>query len=114
MPENAAFRDIAYVRRVVEMRTDPLFRKIPVTVLSLGDIVFVGFGGEPFTHYATAVREGAKDKTVISVCCANGFEGYLPTKLAFEQGGYEATASAFTPNLEEDCVKAALGIIKTL
>lgn len=114
IPKDAPITELAYLRRVVEMRTDPIFRKLPVTMLALGDIVFFGLGGEPFTHYATAVREGAKGKTVISVCCANGFEGYLPTKLAFEQGGYEATASAFTPTLEEDCVKAALGLIEKL
>jgi hypothetical protein len=80
----------------------------------LGDFAFVGLGGEPFSHYAEAIREGAPDKTVISVTCANGFEGYLPTALAFEEGGYEATASAFTPNLEDQCVEAAVELLHKL
>lgn len=114
IPADAPIRDLAYLRRVVEMRTDPIFRKVPVTVLDMGNVLFVGLGGEPFTHYATAVREGAPGKAVISVCCANGFEGYLPTKLAFRQGGYEPTASAFTPDIEEDCVAAVLKLINQL
>ena len=98
--------------RIVRMRTDPLFRKIPVSVISLGKINFVGFGGEPFSHYATAVREAFPEKYIVAVCCANGYEGYLPTKDAFDEGGYEASSSPFQPTLEEDCVSLAVKIIK--
>ena len=101
--------------RVVKIRTEaPLYQKIPVTVLRVGEIGFVGFGGEPFTHYATAVRENFPGKTVIAACCANGYQGYLPTAKAFEQGGYEAISSPFSPNLEADCVAAATDIFKKL
>ena len=101
--------------RVVKMRTEaPLYQKIPVTALRVGKLAFVGFGGEPFTHYATAVRENFPQKTVIAACCANGYQGYLPTAKAFEQGGYEAISSPFSPNLEEDCVNAATELVKKM
>ena len=106
---------MAEAYRVVKIRTEaPLYQKIPVTVLRVGEIGFVGFGGEPFTHYATAVRENFPGKTVIAACCANGYQGYLPTAKAFEQGGYEAISSPFSPNLEADCVAAATDIFKKL
>ena len=106
---------LAEAYRVVKIRTEaPLYQKIPVTVLRVGEIGFVGFGGEPFTHYATAVRENFPDKTVIAACCANGYQGYLPTAKAFEQGGYEAISSPFSPNLEADCVAAATDILTKL
>ncbi len=114
IPEDAAIKDLAYLRRVVEMRTDPIFRRVPISAIAVGDIAFVGLGGEPFSHYAEAIREGAPGKTVISLTCANGFEGYLPTATAFAEGGYEATASAFTPDLEDQCVGAAVELLKTL
>ncbi len=105
--------DMAEAYRIVRMRTEaPLFQKIPVTVIGLGDVAFVGFGGEPFTHYATAVRENCPEKYIVAACCANGYQGYLPTKQAFKQGGYEAISSPFSPCLEEDCVAAATKIIK--
>ena len=104
---------MAEAYRVVKIRTEaPLYQKIPVTVLRVGEIGFVGFGGEPFTHYATAVRENFPGKTVIAACCANGYQGYLPTAKAFEQGGYEAISSPFSPNLEADCVAAATDLLK--
>jgi len=114
VPTDAAITDLAYLRRVVEMRADPIWRRVPVSAIAVGDIAFVGLGGEPFTHYATAIREGAPGKMVISLTCANGFEGYLPTAAAFREGGYEATASAFTPDLEQQCVDAAVELLKML
>lgn len=98
--------------RIVRMRTDPLFKKVPVSVVSLGKINFVGFGGEPFSHYATAVRDALPEKYIIAMCCANGYEGYLPTKSALLEGGYEANSSSFRPSLEEDCVNLAVQMIK--
>ena len=106
---------LAEAYRVVKIRTEsPMYQKIPVTALRVGEIGFVGFGGEPFTHYATAVRENFPGKTVIAACCANGYQGYLPTAKAFEQGGYEAISSPFSPNLEADCVAAASDILTKL
>ena len=103
---------MAEAYRIVRMRTEaPLFQKIPVTALGLGNVAFVGFGGEPFTHYAAAVRENFPNKYIVAACCANGYQGYLPTAKAFEQGGYEAISSPFSPNLEEDCVAAATELI---
>ena len=84
---------------------------MPVTVISFGDISIVGFGGEPFTHYATAVREACPDRYIVASCCANGGEGYLPTASAFAEGGYEARSSMFTPTLESECVDTAVKLI---
>jgi hypothetical protein len=106
---------MAEAYRIVRLRNEaPLYQKIPVTALRVGELAFIGFGGEPFTHYATAVRENFPGKTVIAACCANGYQGYLPTAKAFEQGGYEAMSSPFTPNLEQDCVKAATELLQGL
>lgn len=114
IPEDAPIKNLAYLRRVVELRTDPIWRNIPVSAVTIGNLAFVGLGGEPFSHYAEAIREGVPEKTVISVTCANGFEGYLPTEEAFREGGYEATASAFTPDLESQCVNAAIDLLKNI
>ena len=114
IPDDAPIKNLAYLRRVADLRTDPIWRSIPVSAIVVGDLAFVGLGGEPFTHYAEAIRNGAADKLVISVTCANGFEGYLPTKEAFSEGGYEATASPFTPELESQCVNAAVELLKKL
>lgn len=106
-PEVISITTLAYAKRIIGLRTSPIYRPVPVTVLGLGDIAFVGFGGEPFTHYTIASKEAAGNKTVFCSTVSNGNQGYLPHARAFEEGGYEASSSFFTPNLEEQCISAA-------
>lgn len=105
---------ISSAQRIVNIRTARIYRSVPVSMISFAGIVFVGFGGEPFTHYATAVREAVPDRLIIAACCTNGYEGYLPTKSAFAEGGYEAGSSEFSESLEDQCVEAAVALISRI
>lgn len=86
---------LAQISRVCSLPEEKLFQKVPVTVLVMGELGFVGFGGEPFTHYATASRQAAPGLHVITCCCVNGGEGYLPDGSAYSDGGYEVCNSRF-------------------
>ena len=94
--------ELAYATRIINLRTSPIFRPVPLTVIRFGDVVLTGFGGEAFTAYGQLVRDLAPDKFVVCAVCANGYEGYLPTEKAFDQGGYESKSSLFTPTLEKE------------
>ena len=97
-------RDIAElgeIYRIAELQKELLYQKVPVSVLCLGKVGFVGFGGEPFMEYAAAARKAGKDMYIITACLANGGQGYLPSKEAFDEGGYEARTSRFTPTVAE-------------
>ncbi len=85
--------------RISSLYDEMLFQKVPLTVIKIGDLSLVGFGGEPFTEYATYARAAAPDKFVISMCCTNGYQGYIPSKEAFDEGGYEAGSSKFTKDV---------------
>ena len=101
-----------YESRVAHLPTAPLYQTVPVTVLGLGDIAFVGFGGEPFTDYTRKTEALATDKTVLCVCMANGNEGYLVTDEAFAEGGYEVTNTNFTVGVQAQCLDAADQLLK--
>lgn len=104
-PQNTEhIKDIATATRILDLRTAPLYQRVVVTVLGLGDILFVGLGGEPFTAYTHASHAAAKGKTVFCSCCTNGYQGYLPHKRAFLEGGYEVSNTFFTSTLEEALV----------
>jgi hypothetical protein len=62
----------------------------------------------------TEIKENSPFKLTIPSCCANGYEGYLPTAEAFGQGGYEACSSFFMPSLEEEIVAAAKEMFENL
>ena len=96
-----------YVRRIAHLRTAPIWQTVPVTVLGLGDIAFVGFGGEAFTAYAYDIERLAGGKTVFCVTMANGNEGYLVTDAAFAEGGYEVANTNFTAGIQRGCIAAA-------
>lgn len=104
----------AFCYRVAALREQPLFRAVPITVMNVGGVVFVGFGGEAFTSYGQKMRDLCPDKFVVSAVCANGYEGYLPTAESFAQGGYEACSSFFMPTLEDEIVTAAREMLEKL
>jgi len=87
----------ALLGRILALPSETLFQKIPVSLLCLGKVAFVGLGGEPFIQHAESAREAGKEITVICACCTNGGQGYLPTVEAYEEGGYEASSSRFAP-----------------
>ena len=101
-----------YTRRIAHLRNAPVYQTVPVTVLGLGDIAFVGFGGEAFTAYTYDIERLAGDKTVFCVTMANGNEGYLVTDAAFAEGGYEVTNTNFTAGIQQDCLAAAEKLLK--
>jgi len=43
---------------------------------------------------------------------ANGWLGYLPTAVAFQEGGYEPRTSPFTPRVEKDFGDAVVKAIR--
>ena len=99
--------------RIVDIKKkSPIYQKIPVAVINIGKFVIAGLGGEPFTNYATAVRRANPEKIVFTACITNGYQGYYPTKVAFEQGGYEVVTSVFKDCVEEECVSRINKLIK--
>jgi len=86
------------VRRIAGMENHTLFQKVPVTMVAFGKIAVVGYGGEPFTEYADVLREAYPEMTILTACNCNGAQGYLPSEKAFEEGGYEARTTVFTPS----------------
>ena len=93
--------ELGEARRIIAIRTDPIYRPVTVTAIGIGDVLFIGFGGEPFTEYAHRLRRELSCKMLLTGCNTNGSVGYLPTKAAFEEGGYEGRGTAFEPALEE-------------
>ncbi|MBQ9099748.1 MAG: hypothetical protein IJY50_10015 [Clostridia bacterium] len=106
--------ELGEARRIINIRTDPIYRPVNVTVIGIGGVAFVGFGGEPFTEYAHEIRRCFPDMLVLTGCNTNGSVGYLPTKAAFEEGGYEGRGTPLSPNLQEQLVGAALHMLNEM
>ena len=105
-PQSTAhITDVATAYRILDLQKAPIYQPVAVTLITLGDILFAGLGGEPFTAYTHAVHVLAGERTVLCSCCTNGYQGYLPHARAFEEGGYEVSNTFFTAGLEEQCAE---------
>ena len=67
-------------------------RELDVVVWGLGSMRLVAMPVELFSELAARLRR-AIDGPVILSTCSNGWGGYVPTKAAFAQGGYEVDAA---------------------
>ena len=103
--------DLAEACRIACIPEQPVYHKIPITVLGVGKLAFFGIGGEPFTEYGYIAREAFPEKFIMTATCANGGEGYLPSQQAFAQGGYEVISSHFTDTLEKTVMDASLEML---
>lgn len=112
--EKAHEQKLANWRRITNTMIMPVYQHVPVTTMMIGDVIIVGFGGEPFTQYANRSRDLAPDKFVVAAACANGYQGYLPTAQAFKDGGYESASSFFSPSIEDDVMATVEEMLKNI
>jgi len=87
---------------------------INITVATLGDIAFVGWGGEVFNEIGKAVKEKSPFRQTIVLTHCNGAAGYLPTSSSYSEGGYEVQSSHFAPGADEALMRETLSLLKGL
>jgi hypothetical protein len=97
-----AARDLAFLRRMNSGH------KIPLTCLEIGPACVLHMPGELFVEYQLAAQKMRPDKFVCVAAYGEYGTGYIGTKIAYEQGGYETGhVSRVAPDVE-DVLKAAM------
>ena len=105
---------LASANRIAQMQAMPDDKDLTVTALSVGDMVFAGFPGEPFTDIGREIKNNSKFSLTVPVCAANGYEGYYPMQSAFDEGGYEAVKSRYVGGTAEKLIEASTEIINSM
>ena len=105
---------IAEASRIVSMEKMPDEKELVLTGISVGDVAFASLPGEPFTDVGREIKKNSKFTLTIPACCANGNEGYYPTKNAFDEGGYEALTSKYVAGTAEKLIETSIEIINKL
>ncbi|MBV9083720.1 MAG: neutral/alkaline non-lysosomal ceramidase N-terminal domain-containing protein [Acidobacteriaceae bacterium] len=82
--------------------------RLPVRLLRINDTVIWSAPVEMFCEIATAVRDRSLFPHTFYFGYTNGWLGYLPTKVAFEEGGYESNTSVFTGAAERDVLEGVI------
>ena len=87
-----------------------------VLVLRLGDVCVVGLPGEPFCALGLWLKGRSPARHTLVAGLSNDAVGYLPTREAFAQGGYETEPGStfYGPGAGERLAKAAVEAIRGL
>ena len=80
----------------------------------IGDVAVVGLGGEAFNEIGKAIKTASPFPHTLIITHCNGAAGYLPTKEAYPQGGYEVESSSFGPEAAEEVVQEAVRLLRDL
>ncbi len=98
--ENIQKLEYAYYKETVQVYTDGIpphdpFYRIPQTVVSLGDVVFIPTPFEIFSEISLRLREHSGVIHTLALSNTNGYREYLPTEDQLCRGGYEVQCFRF-------------------
>jgi len=85
-----------------------------ITVAKVGDIAFVGLGGEVLTEIGMSIKAASPFKHTFVITHCNGAAGYLPPEHLYVEGGYEIRSSPFAPKAADMVVKKAVKMLHEL
>jgi neutral ceramidase len=94
-----------------------LIEEIEIQVLTLGDVAIVALPVELFTEFGRQIKAQSPFQETFIATLANGWHGYVPTREAFNRGGYEprfAYPSRLVEEAGEMMSEAALELLQGL
>jgi len=97
--------------RIRERKTQPA----EVQALFVGNVAIAGIPAEYFVEHGLRIKEESYPTRALVAGHANGMIGYVPTKKAFERGGYETTfggTSRMAPEAGDMLADAAIRIVR--
>ena len=96
---------------------DLAVEKLPMEVQAFrmsDGVALVALPGELFAELGLAIKQRSPFATTLVVELSNDYPGYIPTKRAFAEGGYEPTNSKIEPGGGEMLVDAAVELLDGL
>ncbi len=132
LPPSMAIRDEARLARVIEDGAQPMRlrlatgrdlgfeklcaggRKIPLFLLTLGQARVMHMPGELFVEYQLAAQDMAPGSFVAMAAYGDYGPGYIGTRVAYSQGGYETgPVSRTSPDVEDVLMSAIRRLLTT-
>ncbi|MBC7344726.1 MAG: neutral/alkaline non-lysosomal ceramidase N-terminal domain-containing protein, partial [Clostridia bacterium] len=89
-------------------------KRVELQAIRIGDCALLAFPGELFVEIGLEIKAKSPFKYTYIVGYANGYVGYVPTKQAFEEGGYEAVTAQFVPETSDIVIEESLALLNSL
>jgi hypothetical protein len=103
----SAARDLAWVR----LRAS---RSTPLLLLTIGPAQVIHMPGELFVEYQLAAQDMSRDRFTAMAAYGDYGPGYIGTRIAYSQGGYETGPVSRTSPDVEDVLMSALRTLLTI
>jgi hypothetical protein len=85
-----------------------------ITVARVGDIAFVGLGGEVYNAIGRAIKTASPFLHTFIITHCNGAAGYVPTKESYADGGYEVRTTPSEPGVGDRLTEEAVQMLREL
>ncbi len=110
-PELPYLRAVGSLAWWIRVHKEPYVR---ISALELGDIQLLSLPGEPFVEYQLAAQQLFPDYNICTAAYEEYGMGYIGTKEAYSQGGYETSkmASTLAPESADELLKAIKEVLK--
>ena len=88
------------------------------TIVEIGNTVLIPFPFEHFSEISMRLREYSDFQNILTLSCANGYNGYLPTESELCRGGYEvgvfrfASAFSLADNTDQNIINENLRLLR--
>ncbi len=105
---------VAEAERIIRLKDGPVSYPFFLSAIKLGDFVFAGIGGEAFTEIGNRICEKSPFEATVLTCLTNSAGGYIPTRSAYEEGGYEARSSELKPGGDDIIVEGMTELLASL
>ena len=103
---------LAKSTRMIMLENVPDTLPMYFSAISLGKVGFFGIPGEPFTAIGSSLKETEGYELVIPCALTNGYNGYFPTKDAYD--GYEGNNARWVVGTAEKIIEEGQKILKDL
>jgi hypothetical protein len=113
---SAEFKTVSLPAKARDEEASNSNSKVPINISvgRVGEISFVGWGGEVFNEIGKTVKSGSPFHHTFIFTHCNGAAGYLPAKPSYLEGGYEVQSSPFAPGAAEQLAEETLRMLKQL
>lgn len=87
---------------------------IKQTCITVGDCAFISFPGELFTEIGVEIKRRSPFEHTFIIGLANGYVGYVPTREAISQGGYEVDTRKVDADAERIIIEHSLELLQQI
>ena len=101
-------------KRMIDFENGPEKIDVQISAVKIGPVVLIGAPGESFVDIGLELKKAKGYDLVLPTSITNGYYSYLPTKEAFDEGGFEARTSEFKRGVAEIIIEESKKMLEEL